>query len=105
MRTTESEGRHAAAALLCAYVSHSKADLSAYVPQLLRGLILLFADTDNDVLQMAWEALTALTKTLPPPNQILHVSDVRQAVRYAASDLKGELLPGFCLSKVSFECY
>lgn len=82
-------------------MSHTKADLSVYVPQLLRGLILLFADTDNDVLQMAWEALGALTKTLQPPQQILHVSDVRQAVRFAASDLKGELLPGLCLCKVS----
>lgn len=81
-------------------MSHSKADLTAYVSQLLRGLILLFADTDCDVLQMAWEALTALTKILVPQQLILHVSDVRQAVRYAASDLKGDLLPGFCLSKV-----
>ena len=31
------------------------------------------------------------------------VPDIRQAVRFAAADLKGEgdLLPGFCLPKVS----
>lgn len=32
--------------------------------------------------------------------QIAHVQDIRQAVRFAVSDLKGqELLPGFCLPK------
>ncbi|KAJ0180220.1 hypothetical protein K1T71_003624 [Dendrolimus kikuchii] len=51
------------------------------------------------VLLMAWEALSALTRTLDPERQIQHVSDVRQAVRYAAADLKGDLLPGFCLPK------
>lgn len=51
--------------------------------------------------QMAWEALSALTRTLDAERQIQHVSDVRQAVRYAAADLQpGDLLPGFCLPKV-----
>ncbi|XP_063377694.1 stalled ribosome sensor GCN1 [Cydia fagiglandana] len=99
IRTSEGDKRRAAASLLCAYVTHTRADLTPYVPQLLRGLILLFAETDRDVLQMAWEALTALTKTLDAERQIAHVADIRQAVRYAASDLKGELLPGFCLPK------
>ncbi|XP_047988388.1 eIF-2-alpha kinase activator GCN1 [Leguminivora glycinivorella] len=98
-RTSEGDKRRAAASLLCAFVTHTRADLTPYVPQLLRGLILLFAETDRDVLQMAWEALTALTKTLDAERQIAHVADIRQAVRYAASDLKGELLPGFCLPK------
>ncbi|XP_068630147.1 stalled ribosome sensor GCN1 [Battus philenor] len=93
------ERRRAAAALLCAFVSHSRAELAPHVPQLLRGLLLLFADTERDVLQMAWEALSALTRTLDAERQIQHVSDVRQAVRFAAADLKGELLPGFCLPK------
>lgn len=101
VREPDAGGRRAAAALLCAYVSHTKADLAAYVPQLLRGLVLLYADDDRDVLQMAWEALAALTRTLDAPQQMLHVSDVRQAVRFAASDLKpGDLLPGLCVSKV-----
>ncbi|KAI5634478.1 HEAT repeats domain-containing protein [Phthorimaea operculella] len=99
VRTTEGAKKRASAALLCAFVTHTRADLSPHVPQLLRGLILLFVETDRDVLQMAWEALAALTKTLDAERQIQHVSDVRQAVRYAASDLKGDLLPGFCLPK------
>ncbi|XP_013182147.1 PREDICTED: translational activator GCN1 isoform X1 [Papilio xuthus] len=100
VRTSSGDRRRAAAALLCAFVSHSRADLAPHVPQLLRGLLLLFADTDRDVLQMAWEALSALTRTLDAERQMQHVSDVRQAVRYAAADLKpGDLLPGFCLPK------
>lgn len=85
--------------LLCAFVAHTRGDLEPHVPQLLRGLVLLLADDDRDVLLMAWEALSALTKTLDAERQIQHVSDVRQAVRYAAADLKGDLLPGFCLPK------
>lgn len=39
-------------------------------------------------------------QTLSSEQQIAHVQDIRQAVRFAVSDLKGqELLPGFCLPK------
>lgn len=40
-------------------------------------------------------------KTLEPKQQATYVSDVRQAVRYAMSDMKGtsDLLPGFCIPK------
>ncbi|XP_046621828.1 eIF-2-alpha kinase activator GCN1 isoform X1 [Neodiprion virginianus] len=103
MEATRSEDpsrRRSAATLLCAFCRDSRADYSQYVPQLLRGLIHLFTDDDKDVLQMSWEALTAVTKTLGSDQQIVHVQDIRQAVRFAVSDLKGqELLPGFCLPK------
>lgn len=100
IRTSEGDKHCAAASLLCAFVSHTRADLTPHVPQLIRGLILLFADDDHDVLLMAWEALSALARSLDPEKQIAHVSDVRQAIRYAVTDLKGETLPGFCLPKV-----
>ncbi|XP_016837247.1 eIF-2-alpha kinase activator GCN1 [Nasonia vitripennis] len=103
MEATRSEDpsrRRSAATLLCAFCRDTRADYSQYVPQLLRGLIHLFTDDDKDVLQMSWEALTAVTKTLGSDQQIAHVQDIRQAVRFAVSDLKGqELLPGFCLPK------
>lgn len=40
-------------------------------------------------------------QTLDGKQQATYVSDVRQAVRYAVSDMKGssDLLPGFCLPK------
>lgn len=101
-RCDEEDKRRAAAALLCAFVTHTRAELGPHVPQLLRGLVLLLGERERDVLQMAWDALAALTKTLDAERQVQHVADVRQAVRYAASDLKpGELLPGFCLPKVT----
>lgn len=101
-RSPNAPQRRAAATLLAAFCSHTRADYKHYIPQLLRGLIHLFGDSDNDVLLMAWEALQAVTKSMDAEQQIQHVSDIRQAVRYAVSDLKGvELLPGFCLPKVS----
>ncbi|XP_063983766.1 stalled ribosome sensor GCN1 [Diachasmimorpha longicaudata] len=103
MEATKSEHvsrRRGAATLLCAFCRDSRADYSQYVPQLLRGLIHLFTDDDKEVLQKSWEALSAVTKTLESEQQIAHLGDIRQAVRFAVSDLKGqELLPGFCLPK------
>ena len=54
------------------------------------------------VLEEAHNALTAVTKSLDPGQQMTIVPDIRQAVRFAAADLKeeGDLLPGFCLPKV-----
>lgn len=100
-RNENADQRRAAATLLCAFCANSKAQYSAHVPQLLRGLIHLCTDSDKDVLQMSWEALNAVTKTLEPKQQASYVSDVRQAVRFAMSDMKGssDVLPGFCLPK------
>lgn len=102
MTSTKSEDlatRKAAATLLSVFCTHSPGDYSQYVPQLLRGLLRLFADSDKDILQRSWDALNAVVKTLDSAQQIAHVSDVRQAVRFAASDLKDNELPGFCLPK------
>lgn len=94
------ENRRAAATLLCSFCTLTKANYYQYVPQLIRGLILLFTDSDPIVLQMAWDALNSVTKSLEPAAQISCVSDVRQAIKFATSDFKpGELLPGLCLPK------
>ncbi|CAG9759746.1 unnamed protein product [Ceutorhynchus assimilis] len=99
-RNENADQRRAAATLLCAFCANSKAQYSSHVPQLLRGLVHLMTDTDKDVLQMSWEALNAVIKTLEPKQQASHVSDLRQAVRYALSDMEpGIDLPGFCLPK------
>ncbi|XP_068244259.1 stalled ribosome sensor GCN1 [Palaemon carinicauda] len=90
----------AAVALLLAFCSNTRADYSNYVPQLLRGLIQLFIHTDEEMLKTSWNTLNAVTKSLDPTDQRALVSDVRQAVKFAASDLKGDqLMPGFCLPK------
>ncbi|RZF42658.1 hypothetical protein LSTR_LSTR001453 [Laodelphax striatellus] len=96
-RSEKVETRRASVTLLCAFCSHSRADYSQYVPQLLRGLIHLFTDTDREVLVTSWETLSAVTRTLGFDQQIAHVGDVRQAVKFAVSDMKGcDCLPGFC---------
>ncbi|XP_053962827.1 eIF-2-alpha kinase activator GCN1 isoform X1 [Anastrepha ludens] len=91
--------RKSASSLLAAFCTHSPGDYSQYVPQLLRCLLRLMADSNRDILQRSWDALNAVVKGLDSSQQIAYVSDVRQAVRFAASDLKGSELPGFCLPK------
>lgn len=56
------------------------------------------------MLGQAWNALNAVIKSLDADEQMSHVGDVRQAVRFAMMDLKTtnatvELLPGFCQEK------
>ncbi|KAH8265984.1 hypothetical protein KR038_007114, partial [Drosophila bunnanda] len=91
--------RKSSASLLSAFCIHSQGNYSQYIPQLLRCLVRLMVDYDKDILQKSWEALNAVIKGLNSAQQITHVSDVRQAVRFAASELKGPELPGFCLPK------
>lgn len=91
--------RKSSASLLAAFCMHTPGDFTQYVPQLLRCLLLLMAETDRDILQRSWDALNAVVKGLDSAQQIAHVSDVRQAVRFAASDSKQLELPGFCLPK------
>ncbi|XP_041673562.1 eIF-2-alpha kinase activator GCN1 isoform X1 [Drosophila eugracilis] len=91
--------RKSSASLLSAFCIHSPGNYCQYIPQLLRCLLKLLADNDKDILQKSWEALNAVIKGLNAAQQISHVSDVRQAVRFAASELKETELPGFCLPK------
>ncbi|XP_059218129.1 stalled ribosome sensor GCN1 isoform X2 [Stomoxys calcitrans] len=91
--------RKSSACLLSAFCIHTPGNYGQYVPQLLRCLLRLLADEDRDILQRSWEALNAVVKGLDSCQQIAHVSDVRQAVRFAASDSKDIELPGFCLPK------
>ncbi|KRK05621.1 uncharacterized protein Dyak_GE27770, isoform A [Drosophila yakuba] len=91
--------RKSAASLLSAFCIHSPGNYSQYIPQLLRCLLKLLVEKDKDILQKSWEALNAVIKGMNAAQQISHVSDVRQAVRFAASELNGTELPGFCLPK------
>lgn len=104
-RNESTKVRRASIMLLYAYCSQSKVVLSSNVPQLLRGLILLSTDSNEQVLNLSWEALNAITKSLDPKEQMEYINEVRNAVRFASSDLKSSshgnqvLMPGFCLSK------
>ncbi|XP_022916125.2 stalled ribosome sensor GCN1 [Onthophagus taurus] len=100
-RTTNVKQRKGAVTLLCAFCANSKAQYTTHVPQLLRGIVHLCTDSDKEILRTAWEALNAVTKSLDSKQLSTYVPDVRQAVRYAISDMKGtsDTLPGFCLPK------
>lgn len=99
-KSKQIETRKAAATLLSAFCLNSPGDYSNYIQQLLQGLLLLLAEHDKDILVRAWDALNAVTKTLDSSQQIAHVSDVREAVKFASSHLEpGTELPGFCLPK------
>jgi hypothetical protein len=53
------------------------------------------------VFQLCYAGMLPVLQTLDSSQQTAHVGDIRQAVRFAVSDLKGQdLLPGFCLPKV-----
>ena len=75
--------QRAAITLLASFCKDTKCDYSQYVPQLIRSLILLFTSPDQVVLTQAWNALNSVTKTLDTSDQMAHVADVRQAVRFA----------------------
>ena len=79
--------QRAAITLLASFCKDTKCDYSQYVPQLIRSLILLFTSPDQVVLTQAWNALNSVTKTLDTSDQMAHVADVRQAVRFAGNCL------------------
>ena len=54
--------RRSATALLCAFCGQTRANYTQHVPQLLRGIIHLYADSDQGVLVMSCEALAAVFK-------------------------------------------
>ncbi|CAG0913373.1 unnamed protein product [Notodromas monacha] len=94
--------RIAAVMLLSGFCVRTKVDLTELVPQLMRGLLHLFTDKDPVILQASWEALSAVTKTLDAKAQLEYVYELRQSIKFVASDLPpGVLLPGFCLPKAS----
>ncbi|KAE8739724.1 hypothetical protein FOCC_FOCC014768 [Frankliniella occidentalis] len=99
-RSEKADLRRSATALLCAFCGQTRANYTQHVPQLLRGIIHLYADSDHGVLVMSCEALAAVFKTLEVTASTAYVGDIKQAIRFAAGDLKGQQhMPGFCLPK------
>jgi len=99
-KTRNKEEARAATSLLVAFCSNPKVDYSDHTSLLLRGLLQLFTSTDKPTLEAAWTALNHVTKKVDIEDQRMMVLEMRQAVKFAASDLKpGQLMPGFCLPK------
>uniref|UniRef100_A0A4W3H8T3 GCN1 activator of EIF2AK4 n=1 Tax=Callorhinchus milii TaxID=7868 RepID=A0A4W3H8T3_CALMI len=91
--------RKAAATIINTYCSKSKADYFPHVRNLMAGLIRLFNDADETVLNESWDALSAVTKKLDSGGQLSLIDDLHKDIRAAAADAKGEHLPGFCIPK------
>lgn len=85
--------------MLQTFCSSTSADFSEYIPQLFRGLIQLFVQTDEQLLLAAWSCLDAITKKMDTSEMLPHIVSVRQAVKFARMDFKGKELPGFSIPK------
>merc|ERR1719505_350717 len=91
--------RKIAGTLLATFCKNSNGDYSSYVPLLMRVVLQLMNDRDEQVNLESWFALDALIKRLDPSEQILHLSSLRQALRFVKEDIRNNVLPGFCILK------
>uniref|UniRef100_A0A452HQ02 TOG domain-containing protein n=1 Tax=Gopherus agassizii TaxID=38772 RepID=A0A452HQ02_9SAUR len=98
-RSPEVGMRQAAAVILNIYCSRSKADCTAYLRNLVSGLIRLFNDTNPVVLNESWDALNSITKKLDAGNQLALIEDLHRDIRMVGNEAKGEHVPGFCIPK------
>ncbi|XP_071180493.1 stalled ribosome sensor GCN1-like [Mytilus edulis] len=89
----------AAITVLHQFCEHTDVDYSDYMVQLFRGLIALFIRKNNKILLASWECLSAVTKKIEATEMLQYIADVRQAVKYAVSDMEGKELPGFSIPK------
>ncbi|KAM8866194.1 stalled ribosome sensor GCN1 isoform 2-T2 [Synchiropus picturatus] len=103
-RGTDSGLRQAAVTILNSYFARTRLDYSAHTRNLLSGLIRLLNDSNTEVLNQSWDTINSITKKLDAGSQLALIDDLHRDIRSAASDTKGEHLPGFCLPKKGVTC-
>lgn len=59
-----------------------------HISQILRGLLMLYTDEDQRILELAWSAINCLTTNMDSSACIEFFPDVRNGIRYAIGDLK-----------------
>ncbi|KAJ5815237.1 hypothetical protein N7474_007014 [Penicillium riverlandense] len=90
--------RRAQAALhLAKFFSDANIDFSRYHPDLIRVLLISFADYDKDVVKAAWTALRELTSHMRKEEMEVLAIPTRQMLRQVG--VPGSDLPGFSLPK------
>ena len=82
---------------LSRFFSKANVDYSRYHPDLIRVLLILFDDSDTEVVKAAWLALSELTKRLRKEEMEALVSSTRQILQQVG--VAGANLPGFSLPK------
>lgn len=93
--------RSAAAFVLSALFLESPADMSIYINDWLLTLVPLLADEDSTMVQSAWRALDALTKSIKKEDLDRYVYQLRKAIAAIPVD-EDEEVEGFSLPKVCF---
>jgi len=89
--------RKATAIMIRTFCSGTKVDYSSFIQQLLQVILQLMNDADQAVYTEAWGALDSLLKRLDPAEQLQHIGNLRKAIQYAAQDVHGGKMPGFCI--------
>ncbi|ORY78643.1 armadillo-type protein [Protomyces lactucae-debilis] len=89
--------RAAACRHMAVFFTENKLDISRYVQDWLRVLLGLFADSSNYVVEAAWSALDALTKSLRKEEMGGLVAPLRRALQSVS--VPDTDLPGFSLPK------
>ena len=82
---------------LADFNAKAEVDFSRYYPDIIRVLLLSFADGDLEVVKAAWTALSELMKRLRKEEMESLVVSTRQVVQQVG--VAGHNLPGFCLPK------
>ncbi|CAO3631190.1 unnamed protein product [Mucor hiemalis] len=79
------------------FFTESELDCTYYIPDWIHLLLLLLDDPSEQVIQSAWNALVAVTKSLPKEEYEELVAPTRRAVKTIG--VAGVDIPGFCLPK------
>ncbi|KAM9858158.1 stalled ribosome sensor GCN1 [Aulostomus maculatus] len=96
--------RQAAVTILNGYFARTRLDYSAHTRTLLSGLIRLLNDSNTEVLAQSWDTINSITKRLDASSQLALIDDLHRDIRSAATDVKDQHLPGFCLPKKGVTC-
>lgn len=79
--------KRAAVILLNGFCHQAKLS-QIHLSQILRGLIMLYVEDDVQILEKVWDALNCLTGNMDSRSCVESITDTRNALRHAISDLK-----------------
>ncbi|KAL9127222.1 MAG: hypothetical protein Q9217_003860 [Psora testacea] len=97
MKDVDHKKRASANTRLSSFFARSGVDFSRYYQDLIRVLLISFDDSDSDVVEAAWLALSDLTKRLRKEEMESLVLSTRQILQQVG--VPGVNLPGFMLPK------